>query len=252
MVPTVGVFSSRADADRAMAALRAAGFSPDTINFLTPHSTEAELATVPQMEGEQPGMARTIGTVAGGATGFGIGEALATLLVPGVGPVLAIGVAAGTILGALAGNSLGGAAENKIFSGLPTDELYIYEDALRQGCSVLVIMAPDKKEAETARAILKDSGAETVDEARDKWWLGLRDEEKEHYESQGGSFTQDEPAFRQGFEAGVRNPGKSYEQSRDDLSKQYPNVWKSAGFRSGYVRGQASRSPASGTKAKSA
>ncbi len=249
MNSTVGVFKSRSDADNAAAKLRAAGFAQDTINILTPHSTEREIEAVPQVQGEQPGIARAIGAVAGGAAGFGVGEALATLLVPGVGPVLAIGVAAGTLLGALAGNTLGGVAENKIFAGLPTDELYVYEDALRQGRTVLVTMATDEKDAKSARNILETAGAESIDEARDKWWLGLRDVEKERYEAQGGSFKQDEQPFRRGFEAGHKNPGKSFEQARTDLSWTYPDVWQSEAFRTGYDRGQAARN-ASSAKAR--
>jgi hypothetical protein len=249
MISIVGVFKSRSDADNAAAKLRAAGFAQDTINILTPHSSERELESVPQIQGEQPGMARAIGTVAGGAAGFGVGEALATLLVPGVGPVLAIGVAAGTLLGALAGNTLGGVAENKIFPGLPEDELYVYEDALRRGRTVLVAMATDKKDAESARTIIESAGAESIDEARDKWWLGLRDVEKEKYEAQGGSFQENEQPFRRGFEAGLRNPGRSYEEARTDLSWTYPDVWQSEAFRAGYRRAQASRN-ASEAKAR--
>ena len=160
MIPTiVGVFTSRSDADNAAVKLRAAGLPNDSINNLTPHSSEREIEAVPHAEGEQPGMARAIGTVAGGAAGFGVGEALATLLVPGVGPVLAIGVAAGTLLGALAGNRLGGVAEDKaLFAGLLTDELFVYEDALRQGRTVLVAFVADKKEADAARGVLKRCG----------------------------------------------------------------------------------------------
>lgn len=241
MIPVVGVFSSRPDADSATVKLRAAGFPNDSINILTPQSGEHEIEAVPHVEGEQPGMPRTIGTVVGGAAGFGIGEALATLLVPGVGPVLAIGVAAGTLLGALAGNTMGGVAENKIFPGLPTDELFVYEDALSQGGTVLVALAADKNEADTARRVLKEAGAETIDEAREKWWLGLRDVEKERYERQGGSFKEDERSYRRGFEAALQNRGNTYEQAREQLRDRDPDVWQTPAFRAGYERGQASR-----------
>ena len=71
---------------------------------------------------------------------------IVSLLIPGVGPVVAIGVAGGVILGALGavgGGALGGKLEGKVFEGLPEDELYVYEDALRKGRSVVVVMAED-------------------------------------------------------------------------------------------------------------
>ena len=49
------------------------------------------LAAVPVADSEQPGMGAAIGSVVGGALGsaggFGTGAALASFLVPGVGPV---------------------------------------------------------------------------------------------------------------------------------------------------------------------
>jgi hypothetical protein len=50
--------------------------------------------------------------------------------------VLGMGVLAGTLLGAIGavgGGAVGGALESAISEGLPEDELFIYEDALRKG-----------------------------------------------------------------------------------------------------------------------
>ena len=90
-------------------------------------------------------------------------------------------------------------------------------------------------------ACSKGAGAESIDEAREKWWLGFRDVEQEHYERQGGSFKQDEQSYRRGFEAALQNPGKTCQQAREQLSNRYPDVWQSAAFRVGYERGHLSR-----------
>src|SRR5438045_2869900 len=84
--------------------------------------------------------------------------------------------------------------------GIPGDELYVYEDALRRGRSVVMAFTDNEKVAESARVALKRAGAESVDAAREEWWIGLRDAESEHYLAQGGDFKTDEAKYRLGFE----------------------------------------------------
>jgi hypothetical protein len=118
--------------------------------------------------------------VAGGA---GLVPGIASLLVPGVGPVLGIGILAGTLLGAIGavgGAAVGATLESEVFKGLPEEELFVYEDAMRKGRTVVVVMAEDD-EANAVRGALELAGAESVDRAREMWWLGLRDVEKEGY-----------------------------------------------------------------------
>ena len=45
-------------------------------------------------------------------------------------------------------------------------------------------------------------GAESIDAARDRWWMGLRDAEAEHYDA-GASFDEHERLYRYGFTAAV-------------------------------------------------
>lgn len=244
----VGIFNSLADAKRAAAILRTLGIPEDRITVLSPHTSEAEIeATVPTDDTEQPGMGQAIGGtmgaalgVAGGATA---GAAAASLLVPGVGPVLALGLlgaallgAGGATAGALAGDSL----DKAMADGLPHDELYVYEDALRRGRSVVVAFAGDELMAENARAELAKAGAETVDAAREEWWIGLRDAEHEHYTSQGGDFNLDEAKYRLGFEAALHpdRRGKAGEEMAADLEKKYGTESATTAFRQGYERGQ--------------
>src|SRR5437588_6408695 len=208
MSTVAGIFQSRANAERAVANLRSAGIANDYINFLTPGTTDEKVeASVPTTETEQPGMGSAMGGAVGGALGAAggmtIGATVASLLVPGVGPILAAGVLGAALFGAggaAAGALAGGALEESV-EGLPHDELYIYEDALRQGRSVIIVVADDDAQAETARGVLTQAGAESVDAARENWWVGLRDVEEEHYTGQGGDFKNDESTYRRGFEA---------------------------------------------------
>src|SRR6266850_1578959 len=97
MENVVGIFNSLADAKRAAAMLRTLGIPEERITVLSPHTSEAEIeARVPTTDAEQPGMGTavggTVGAAIGAAGGATAGAVMASLLVPGVGPVLAIGL----------------------------------------------------------------------------------------------------------------------------------------------------------------
>src|SRR5207237_2337260 len=96
--------------------------------------------------------------------------------------------------------------------GLPHDELYLYEDAVRKGRSVVIAFAHNEELEKNARAAMANAGAESIDAARESWWLALRDAEAAHYQASGKEFDSDEPSYRRGFETALRNRG-------DDLAK---------------------------------
>jgi hypothetical protein len=118
--------------------------------------------------------------------------------------------------------------------------LFVYEDALRQGRSVVIAFAENHAQVEAAHHALKEAGAESVDRAREMWWIGLRDIEKEHYEVGGEKFEQSEAEFRAGFEAAQHpaNRDGSYEEKRDQLSERDPIARDSDAFREGFERGR--------------
>jgi len=249
MESVAGVFSSRADAERAVEGFRSAGFSSDRIAFLTPGaSDDAVEAAVPTSETEQPGMGSAMGGTVGGAMGIAggasLGAAAASLLIPGVGPVIAGGIIGAALLGvggAATGAAAGAALERELSDGLPHDELYLYEDALRKGRSVVIAFADDAEGVESARNVLAQAGAESIDAAREEWWVGLRDAEAETYRAQGRDFQADEAAYRNGFESALnaKRRGKTYEEVRPDLDAGIRASGSEEAFRSGYERGQA-------------
>lgn len=244
MESVAGVFTSRSEAERGFARLLSLGIPKDRINLLTPHATEEELDAVPTVAAEQPGIGKALGAAVGGAVGLaggmGAAGAATSLLVAGIGPVLAIGFAGAALLGAL-GAATGGAIEKSISDGLPADELFVYEDALRKGRTVIIAMAENSTQAEAARGALENAGAESIDRAREMWWLGLRDVEREHYEASGANFQNDERYFRCGFEAALHseNREKSYESCRTHLGDRYPDMHEREPFRRGYDKGRA-------------
>jgi hypothetical protein len=244
-----GVFRSRSDAERAMAEMRSAGLPESRITLLTPERNEKGLQSVPAVAAEQPGMGKAIGAVLGGSAGLS-GAALVIAAIPGVGPITAIGLLGSAVLaaaGASIGAVAGGKFENSMTDGLPEDELFVYEDALRKGRSVVIALTDDEAEAALVRELLKAEGAEAVDAAREQWWIGLRDAEREHYSTLGKSFGDDEKFYRLGFEAALhaRTRCKEYDQVMnemsakiEDLERQYPGVNVAEPFTRGYERGR--------------
>ena len=248
METVVGIFNSLADAKRAAAILRTLSIEENRITVLSPQTLETDIeAEVPTADAEQPGMGSavggTVGAAIGIAGGMSAGAAVASLLIPGVGPVLAFGILGAALLGtggAAAGALAGDALENAMADGLPRDEVYVYEDALRRGRSVVIAFANDELIAQNARTELARAGAESVDAARDEWWIGLRDAEREHYTNQGGDFNLDEAKYRLGFESALHpnRRGKSGEDAAESLSQKYGADAGTPPFRQGYERGQ--------------
>lgn len=243
METVAGIFQSRADAERVVQQLHSLGISNDRIALLTP-GTDIDQAekTVPTADTEQPGMGKAMGGAVGGAIGAAggatLGMAAASLLVPGVGPVLAGGILGAAILGAggaVTGAASGEALEEGLVSGLPHDELYVYEDAVRKGRSVVIAFVDSEEAEDRAKRILASAGAEGIDTAREDWWVGLRDAEAAHYEATGRSFQSDEASYRRGFEAALSGGASDKYAAAGESS----SAGDSEAFKRGYERGQA-------------
>ncbi len=252
MEAVTGVFYSRSDAEGAVEKLRAAGLKADKVTLLTPGKTDKidkELAAVALVAAEQSGMGKAIGGVVGAAAGLSGGPLLAAFL-PGVGPIMAVGLLGAAVLaaaGASVGAVAGGKLENSMTEGLPEDELFVYEDALRKGRSVVIALTEQRSYAARLRELLKAEGAEAIDAAKHQWWIGLRSAEQEHYSKFSRNFSDDEKFYRLGFEAALhaRTRCQEYDQALaemtvaiEELQRQYPGAEVAEPFRRGYERGR--------------
>jgi hypothetical protein len=234
----VGLFPSRATAERGLAAVRALGVAPDRVSLLVPG--DARPATVPTTDAEPPGVGPVLGGVVGGAVGASAVVAT-TAIVPGVGPVLALGLMAGALVGAVGGAAIGDALEAGLEHGVPKDEWFWYEEALRHGQSVLVVLAEDDAQAGAVRGALVEAGAESLDAARERWWIGLRPVEAEAYARSGGTdFDRVEPVYRRGFEAALAPEarGRAFEDVVEYCRRRDPDVTADAAYRQGFERGR--------------
>ncbi len=149
------------------------------------------------------------------------------------------GAAAAGVGGAIVGGIAGGAFEEILTRGLPKDEIFFYEDALRKGHTVLIGLSDTREKLEAAREALRQSGAETIDAAREQWWIGIRDAEEAEYPDQG-HFQGEEAIFRKGFAAALEPEarGLSFEDAAPYLQRNYPLYYSEASFRRGFERGQ--------------
>jgi hypothetical protein len=247
-----GVFQTRTAAERAVQEAANAGIPAEKITLLTPGSMdqiEKEMPSVPTDATEQPGMGKAIGALLGGGVGI-TGGSLLVALVPGVGPITALGLLGAAILGAAGatvGAAVGDRMEKSSIEGLPEDEIFVYEDALRQGRSVVVALAENEDSASLLRELMKREGAESVDAAREQWWIGLRSAEESHYSKTGKNFADDERFYRLGFQAALHARTRCMEFDQvsgemnaalEDVQRQHPGVDVEEAFTRGYQRGR--------------
>jgi hypothetical protein len=252
MEAITGVFESRSAAEKALQNLHLAGIPSDKMTLLTPGSADQigkEIQSVPTDTTEQPGMGNAMGALLGGGIGL-TGGTILMALVPGLGPVTALGLLGAGILtaaGATIGAAAGGKAENATYEGLPEDEIFVYEDALRKGRSVVVVLADDEPSAVSLRDLLKKEGAESVDAAREQWWTGLRNAEESRYTGASRNFAEDEQFFRLGFQAAMHARTRCMEFDQvsaamdaalEDVKQRYPDADVEEPFVKGYQRGR--------------
>src|ERR1041384_6886232 len=132
MQAVTGVFKSREEADVAVSALRSLGIPEKRLGIVAPGSAPERLeAGVPVSDTEGPGMGRAMGATVGGAMGAAggatAGLAVASLMVPGIGPLLAFGMVGAALLGtvgAAAGSAVGDPVEEGQGEGKTTEDSY--------------------------------------------------------------------------------------------------------------------------------
>src|SRR5262245_23568038 len=241
-----GIFDTRRKAENAVVELRSIGIPDSRIGLVTPEGSPKGDTTVPVTDTEHPGMGTAMGAAVGGAIGAAGGATLglagATIVIPGVGPVLAFGLLGAALLGgtgAAVGAAVGEKIEEGLGEGLPHEDVYLYEYALRHARSLVIVHAENDDQFGKARALFNRTGALDLDRLRERWWSDLRENERSEYESQGRDFDVDEVSYRRGFEASQHSQrrGKSYVQSKAQLRKSFSDEELDEAFRRGYDRG---------------
>src|SRR5262245_23310329 len=117
-----GIFSTRADVERTVDALRAEGFRNTGISVLYPLKVGTK-DFAHEQSSKAPEGATTgavTGAVLGGALGWLAG--IGSLAIPGLGPFIAAGPILAAMAGAGAGGAVGGVAGGLIGLGMPEYE----------------------------------------------------------------------------------------------------------------------------------
>jgi anti-sigma B factor antagonist len=155
----IGVFSSRDRAEEAVKELRQQDVPEQSIVFLTRSENEAK--TIAKQFGA------TVGGFVGGAAGMSAGVVAATLLLPGIGPVFALGFGAAALLGlagAGAGATVASTATHDVEAPKPTpdekcsEDVAFFREVLKEGRSLIVVRTESQEIATSACAILDRLG----------------------------------------------------------------------------------------------
>jgi uncharacterized membrane protein len=153
MKTILGIFDDPMAARHAMETLRDGPLPLEDVSIVS-RATESG-ATVAS-DDVSAGEGAAIGAVWGGLVG------LAALLIPGVGPFVALGALGAALTGAVTGAVVGGVAAALIdFSGIPEAEARRYESLVHAGKTLLAVKAHHEDAAEVQR-ILSSYGAEPV------------------------------------------------------------------------------------------
>ena len=227
MKSVAGIFPSHDAAERAVRRLASLGIPQDRLTLLTPGIDVRRLASVPVDEGEAPGTGAAIGAVTGVATGAGVGlpiGAAVSVVVPGIGPIIAFGLLGAALFGA-GGAAIGNALENTLTQGVPRDDLFVIEDALRGGQSVVIAFVDDEATALRAHSALADQGGLDFDIARDRWWSALPEAERGRFEPV------EEHVYRCGFEAA------QWCDDRENVRPLHGDLVDQPAFQRGFERG---------------
>ncbi len=159
METAIGVFASRDNAEKAVKELLERGVPEESVVFLTRSENEAKSVA--------KGFGAFVGGFAGGAAGMTTGVVAASLLLPGVGTVFALGFGAAALLGltgAGAGAAVASAVTSDAHAPKPTtgekgsDDIAFFREVLKEGRSLIVVRTESQPLATSACEVLDRLG----------------------------------------------------------------------------------------------
>jgi len=156
----VALFDSRDDAELAIDELRTAGFTDDQIGF----AIRGQEAVRGGMITDAQGTKDRRGALAGMATGGVVGGALAaaaSMLLPGVGPVIASGILMAAIGGAAAGTAVGGILGAMIGLGVSEDEAKYFDQMFQSGRAIVAVKPGPGTATGAAQILARHGGYDT-------------------------------------------------------------------------------------------
>src|ERR1700686_1339622 len=154
-----GIYPSYEAVERAVDALRVAGFRGTDISVLFPENIGtkdfAHVKGTKAPEGATTGGGT--GAVVGGTLGWLTG--IGALAIPGLGPFIAAGPIMAALAGAAAGGAIGGITGALIGLGIPEYEAKRYEGKLKGGRALIAVHTEDTTQTDRAKQIFEAAGA---------------------------------------------------------------------------------------------
>jgi hypothetical protein len=148
------IFATRAEAQRAIEELRAAGFRDDQIGIIGTGPDYESASDALVAEGAAAGAA------GGGAIGLMAGLAVAAGAIPPLGPAIIGGALVGVLASGALGAAAGGLIGTLVGIGIPEEEARYYEEELVAGQSLVTVRAGYRYDE--AVAILRRCGGRDV------------------------------------------------------------------------------------------
>jgi hypothetical protein len=170
-----GFFNSRSDADNALAALEHEGFSRADISMVAHDPRQADdtpkIGPVHEVgEDTETGRDTAIGGIAGAVAG------LILVLIPGIGPLAAVGPIAGLIGGLGIGAAAGGVVGLFKDMGMSHEEAEYYAEGIRRGGAMLSIKCDEGDNCNRIERVMKENGAVDIQDRAREWresgWKG--------------------------------------------------------------------------------
>jgi len=140
---TVGVFATRAAAEKAVADLRAAGYRDDQIGLVAKNAEGKTVRTDGTGDTNAAEGAVAGAVAAGGAMALG-SLAVTFGVIPVIGPILAVGPLAAALISGAAGAAAGGIAGALIGWGIPEEDAKYYEGEVNAGRYVVTVESGDR------------------------------------------------------------------------------------------------------------
>lgn len=157
-----GIYRDRVSVEKAVDALKAAGFRGEDISVLFPHNEGNKDFAVQKDTKAPEGAAAGAGTgaVIGGTLGWLAGIGL--LAIPGLGPLIAAGPIMALLAGAGVGGAVGGISGALIGLGIPEFEAKRYEGLIKEGGILLSVHSDNSDWTKRAKTILESTSAKDI------------------------------------------------------------------------------------------
>jgi Alternative complex III, ActD subunit/Heat induced stress protein YflT domain len=160
-----GLYRTREGVEKAVDALKAAGFRNTDISVLFPENVGtkdfAHEKNTKAPEGATTGAGT--GAVVGGTLGWLAG--IGALAIPGLGPFIAAGPIMAALAGAGVGGTVGGLTGALVGMGIPEYEAKRFEGRVKEGGILLSVHSDNSDWTKRAKEILERSGAEDISSA---------------------------------------------------------------------------------------